>query len=149
MSETPSPPLRPQGGEGEEEGEGGGSATEANAAAGKASPQEEEEEEEEEAGSTFYEAKHVAFIIGLMNKTESFEHVVMEHLKVREEDGSKQSVGWARATGACMDHPPSPPFISLPPSLPSFLRSLDVRRVLGFDGHGPHGSRPGGRNEAE
>eukprot|EP00624_Nannochloropsis_granulata_P002837 evm.model.NODE_24618_length_1025_cov_8.294634.1 len=81
MSETPSPPLRPQGGEGEEEGEGGGSATEANAAAGKASPQEEEEEEEEEAGSTFYEAKHVAFIIGLMNKTDSFEHVVMEHLK--------------------------------------------------------------------
>ena len=32
--------------------------------------------------AAFYETKHVAFIRGLMDKTESFEHVVMEHLKV-------------------------------------------------------------------
>jgi 2-keto-3-deoxy-galactonokinase len=30
----------------------------------------------------FCEARHVAFIRGLMDKRDSFEHVVMEHLKV-------------------------------------------------------------------
>lgn len=35
---------------------------------------------EEEPG--FCEARHVAFIRGLMDKSDTFEHVVMEHLKV-------------------------------------------------------------------
>jgi hypothetical protein len=30
------------------------------------------------------EARHVAFIRGLMAKSDSFEHVVMEHLKVSQ-----------------------------------------------------------------
>lgn len=34
-------------------------------------------------GPAFCEARHVAFIRGLMGKSDSFEHVVMEHLKVR------------------------------------------------------------------
>lgn len=36
-----------------------------------------------DGGPAFCEARHVAFIRGLMGKSDSFEHVVMEHLKVR------------------------------------------------------------------
>ncbi|GAB5033269.1 geranylgeranyl transferase type-2 subunit beta [Nannochloropsis oceanica] len=79
MSEAPSPPSPPQGG-GDGGGKGAAGTAEAEAAAGKASPQ--GEEEEGGAESTFYEAKHVAFIRGLMDKTDSFEHIVMEHLKM-------------------------------------------------------------------
>lgn len=42
-----------------------------------------EEEEGQHPPPPFCEARHVAFIRGLMHKTDSFEHVVMEHLKVR------------------------------------------------------------------
>ena len=36
-----------------------------------------------DGGPAFCETRHVAFIQGLMAKSDSFEHVVMEHLKVR------------------------------------------------------------------
>lgn len=38
---------------------------------------------DDDGGPEFCEARHVAFIRGLMAKTDSFEYVVMEHLKVR------------------------------------------------------------------
>jgi hypothetical protein len=34
----------------------------------------------------FHEELHVRFIRALTKKTDSFEHVVMEHLKVREDE---------------------------------------------------------------
>jgi len=109
MSEPPPPPP-------ERGGAAAGVAATA-AEAGEAPPQ------GEKAGS-FYEAKHVAFIRGLMDKTDSFEHVVMEHLKVREETFNSEA--WPQSRGQL--GPPLTTLPSLPPSLP--LLQSDVRRLL-------------------
>ena len=105
MSEAPPPPP-PEG------GAAPGGAEAAAAEAGEAPPQGEEEAGSKTTPPAFYEAKHVAFIRGLMDKTDSFEHVVMEHLKVpRVQNGGSNLIDSVYLDPSS---PLSPP--SLPPS---------------------------------
>lgn len=58
-------------------------STTAESAAAKQQQGDGAEAEGGDQGPEFCEARHMAFIRGLMAKSDSFEHVVMEHLKVR------------------------------------------------------------------
>lgn len=116
------------------------------------------QEEKAEKTSTlpkevFWEEKHVCFIRGLVKKTDSFEHVVMEHLKVYPVNGRTplyKSFYLSAKLTICSPSLPVPPssspsLLPLHPHYPLFLvfsllPSADVRRVLGPDGDGVDGS---------